>query len=183
MALWVQASPVCTDILQSYIGPFLTNIIDNLIPLAKIAGSDGNKSGGGLMVIVQPFLYTLKAMGLLGDQSEGLIKSLLQDSVSFVLCIFFCLTPWKVASIGVIIIGFVIPAYNTSLVISSKSSYTQMQAIKLENTPVGKITLKIGDGSSTISKSEQKVGGSQNCNVCRILGRLCSKHNPDINLS
>ena len=136
VALWVQASPVCTDIVKSYIGPLLNKVIECVIPLAKIGGDGNGNSLGGIAVIAQPLLFVLKSTGFLNTQIEDIIKSSLQDSLSLLLVVFFCLTPWKVANIGVVVIGFIIPAYNTSLVTSSTSSYNHMQALKMENTPM-----------------------------------------------
>ena len=135
ISLWVQASPVCTDIVKTYTGPLLIKLMDHLVPLAKVGG-DNEDSSGGIAVVVQPFVFVLKSAGFLSEEGESMVKSLLQDSISFFVCVFFLFMPGKLANIGLVLVGFVIPAYNTSFVTSSASSYTQMQALKLESTPM-----------------------------------------------
>ena len=153
VALWVQASPVCTDIVKSYTSPLLNKIIDVMIPLAKICGDENNENGG-ISVVVQPFVYVLKSSGVISSEAGEMIKSLLQDSITFFVCVFFCFMPWKVADIGVVLVGFVIPAYNTSLLTSSTTSYVDMQRLKIENTPMVSTLFHIHTYSYFLFKSK-----------------------------
>lgn len=196
VALWLQASPVCTDIVKCYTSPLLNKIVDTMIPLVKIYG-DKNNENGGISVAVQPFVYVLKSSGFISSEAGEMIKSLLQDSITFFVCVFFCFMPWKVADIGVVLVGFVIPAYNTSLLTSSTTSYVDMQRLKIENTPMVStflhmllcIHIDIFDSNQNGIHTVQvdtplKIGGNTNdgnsvlnsCVVCKALGRFCSMH-------
>ena len=73
------------------------------------------------------------------------------------------------------IIGFVIPAYNTSLV-SARSTSSQLQALK-DGILSPKSSAKGRDKGKGKTMSDDADSELPDCVVCNALGRLCSQHN------
>lgn len=116
MAVWIQASHVCTDLVFAAIGPLLSKLIDDTIPLAKI-GNTGS--------VFSPMVTALKFAGILNDSSEQLLTSLMQDGVAFFVTIVCLFIPSIFASVGLGLVAFVLPAYKSSVVSSTLQSIKQ----------------------------------------------------------
>ena len=115
VSIWVQASPVCTEIVHSNIDPLLGKVIDNIIPLARI----GEKGTG----VLQPVIYALKVVRIINDSGEQFIKSLLQDT-AFIFVTFFCLLiPHPFSSFGLGLVCFILPAYKSSIIVNANVTF------------------------------------------------------------
>jgi len=71
VAVWVQLSSVCTNLVLSNVGPFISSVVENSIPLARL----------GKAVNTERLLSVLRTMGMLNDTAERFLKSLFQDTM------------------------------------------------------------------------------------------------------
>ena len=151
MSLWLQASHVCTDLVYAAIGPMLSKLIDDTIPMAKI-GNAGS--------IFSPMITALKVTGILSDNGEQLLTSLMQDSVAFFLTVVCLFMPSMFASIGLGLVAFILPAYKSSVVSSIqtiKQGTIKTPNRKLHVPLLGKVTKNKSDTSGSSAGGRNSV--------------------------
>ena len=108
--IWAQISHKFGDILFDAAIPFLKYLSRN-IPSSNFGATSGSS-----------FISMLRMMRVINSKWERFLKSLQQDIVIVLITLAFLFSPWRIASIGVIIVTLLFPAFKSSNVILLKES-------------------------------------------------------------
>jgi hypothetical protein len=105
VALWIQASPVCANIVFESTNPLIQYYI-NKIPAADLSTS------------TQGLFTALSFLGV-SKRVVSWLKGFLDDSVALIISFVFMFTPAAIANFGVIIVALLLPAFKGSKLLAS----------------------------------------------------------------
>jgi hypothetical protein len=103
----VQVIPGCADTTYSWIEPLLHSVLDNLLPVAKI----GERAGSGIGAV-------LRGSGLVRDSGVQFVVMLLQETILLGIVFISLFIPGPLNLLALALVGFILPAYKTSQVLS-----------------------------------------------------------------
>lgn len=138
--VWVQVSQVFSQIVfDTVISRILVKLCAMVPGGFSVAQTDDKAS---------TFFSVLKMMYIVNDTQLEFLKALFQDSVATILAVFFMFTPSIFATVGMVTIALLLPAFRTAAAVASSSasaSETSQELAKLAR-PVNATT-----ASGTIS--------------------------------
>jgi hypothetical protein len=102
VAVWIQCSAVCVNIVYDATSP-LVLYYANKIPATEALGNYGSS-----------FVGMLQMMRVIDSKKASFISRLLEDSMSVLIAVAFVMTPTWIANIGSLCIGFILPAFRSS---------------------------------------------------------------------
>jgi hypothetical protein len=102
VAVWIQCSSVCVNIVYDATSP-LVLYYANKIPATETLGNYGSS-----------LLNMLQMMRVIDSKKASFMSRLLEDSLSVLIAVAFVMTPTWIANIGSLCIGFILPAFRSS---------------------------------------------------------------------
>lgn len=119
VAVWIQVSSTCVDIVFDAVTPILTYYVEK-IPVANFGSNYGNAVLNGLQFA-----------RLISVKNAVFLQNLLGDTVLVLICAVFSFTPTYLATLGVVSIVMILPAFKSSklilLLVNSSDAQQQSQ--------------------------------------------------------
>jgi hypothetical protein len=110
---WVQLSPVFSEIVfESVISKIMVKLCGMVPAGYGLDQADAKTS---------TFFAVLKMMYIVNDTHVAFLQALFQDGVATIIAVIFIFTPDPLASVGMVIIALLLPAFRTSAVVASAS--------------------------------------------------------------
>jgi hypothetical protein len=128
--VWVQLSPVFSEIVfESVISRIMVKLCGMVPAGYGLDQADAKTS---------TFFAVLKMMYLVNDSHVAFLQALFQDGVATIIAVIFIFTPDPLASVGMVIISLLLPAFRTSAVVASVSRNTasSLELAKLARSSV-----------------------------------------------
>jgi hypothetical protein len=106
--IWIQLSPVFTDIVfASIISPLMTRLA-NYIPTTSASRSIEEHTQQASTIFT-----ALKMMRLINDNQIRIVRAILQDTVVSVMALVFIFVPYPFSTVGVVTISLFLPAFRS----------------------------------------------------------------------
>lgn len=160
--VWVQVSQVFSQIVfDSVISKILVKLCA-MVPGGFSVEQTDNKAS--------TFFLVLKMMYLVNDAQLTFLQALFQDSVATILAVFFMFTPSIFATVGMVTIALLLPAFRTAAAVASSSTYTSETSQEL-----AKLARPVNTGAMGASGTSTTTGG--------VVGFLSGSATPSKNKS
>eukprot|EP01041_Mallomonas_annulata_P001654 gene1654-3202_t len=158
LMIWAQVLPSCSDILFQLTTQLLQKYI-NMIPAADLGAEDG------LTTKALSFLSLARVMRIITLEQEGILRaiftSILQEGVSVLMALAFCCMPSRVASVGVIILALLFPAYKSLKAMSPSPSIPSSSRSKNSSNNSRDISPAVSKGSASPTPSDASTTSRQ----------------------
>jgi hypothetical protein len=150
--VWVQLYPVFSDIVfESVISRIMVKLCGMVPAGYGLDQADAKTS---------TFFAVLKMMYLVNDSHAAFLQALFQDGVATIIAGVFVFTPDPLASVGMVIIALLLPAFRTSAVVASvsKGNVASLELAKLARSSVPAAGGGGGGGGGSRKAGSSTVG-------------------------
>ncbi len=159
--IWVQLSSVFSRIVfESVISKILVKLCA-MVPGGFSVEQTKEKTS--------TFFSVLKMMYLVNDTQLAFLQALFQDSVATLIAMVFFFTPTYIATVGVVTIALLLPAFRTAAAVATSSASTSQSAHQLARLarptpakPTKSFLSLVGGGSGATEEKEKPLESVDN---------------------